>query len=97
MISIQGESPAPKTLQAAGARRAALLPSTSTKPPQILTVDDDPAICKLIERAFKDAGYRTQTAHSAVEMRRKIGDAAMVLLDINLPGANGIDLSREIR
>lgn len=73
------------------------MPSTSTKPPQILTVDDDPAICKLIERAFKDAGYRTQTAHSAEEMRRKIGDAAMVLLDINLPGANGIDLAREIR
>ena len=64
---------------------------------QILVVDDDPAYCRLIERYLTREGYRTLIAGDAEEMRKKVELATLILLDLHLPGAHGIELAREIR
>lgn len=64
---------------------------------QILIVDDDPAYCRLIERYLNREGYLTVVAGDAEEMRRHVDMASLVLLDLHLPGAHGIELAKEIR
>ncbi|MBD3647454.1 MAG: response regulator transcription factor [Pseudomonadales bacterium] len=64
---------------------------------QILIVDDDPNFCRLIERYLSREGYHALVAHNADQMREKIDLATLVLLDLHLPNAHGIDLAREIR
>lgn len=64
---------------------------------QVLIVDDDPAICRLIERALSEEGFQTMVARNSEEMRKHVEVANMVLLDLNLPNSNGIELAREIR
>lgn len=64
---------------------------------QILIVDDDPNFCRLIERYLSREGYQALVAHNADEMREKVGMATLVLLDLHLPNAHGIDLARELR
>lgn len=63
----------------------------------ILIVDDDAAYCRLIERYLTREGYRTQIAGDAEEMRKKVELANLVLLDLHMPGAHGIELAREAR
>lgn len=64
---------------------------------QILIVDDDPNFCRLIERYLSREGYHALVAHNADEMREKVDMATLVLLDLHLPNAHGIDLARELR
>ena len=64
---------------------------------QILIVDDDPAYCRLIERYLIHEGYRTIVAGDAEDMRKYVDMASLILLDLHLPGAHGIELAREIR
>ena len=64
---------------------------------QILIVDDDPSYCRLIERYLTREGYRALVAGDAEEMRKKVEMAALILLDLHLPGAHGIELAREVR
>lgn len=64
---------------------------------QILVVDDDAAYCRLIERYLTREGYRTLIARDAEEMRKQIELATLILLDLHLPGAHGIELAREVR
>lgn len=63
----------------------------------ILTVDDDPQVCGLMERVLTSSGFRALTANTSEEMRRLINKTDVVLLDINLSGESGIDLARELR
>lgn len=64
---------------------------------QILIVDDDPAYCRLIDRYLTREGFRTMIAGDAGEMYEKLERATLVLLDLHLPSANGIELARNIR
>lgn len=64
---------------------------------KVLIVDDDPAICELIQRTLEKSGFGALTARTPDEMREQLKQASVVLLDINLPEANGIDLAREMR
>ena len=66
---------------------------------KILIVDDEPAICDMLEKAFSDAGYIVLTACSgeeALELLRK-GNVQVMFLDLQLPGMNGLELCRQIR
>ena len=67
--------------------------------PNIVLVEDDPPLRTLTARALQENGYRVQTASSAPEMwiAFENGHVDLLLLDIMLPGTNGIDLCREIR
>ncbi len=73
-------------------------PSMSDKP-LILVMDDDPDMRALLERLLSGAGYEVATAESAESARASVAKRrpALVLADINLPGASGIDFAAALR
>jgi DNA-binding response OmpR family regulator len=67
--------------------------------PSILLVEDDTALRVLTARALKAHGYDVRTACSGAEMwvALEAAPADLLVLDIMLPGTNGIELFRRIR
>jgi two-component system OmpR family response regulator len=67
--------------------------------PSIILVEDDPGLRMLTSRALQENGYLVRAASSAPEMWIAFdgGPTDLILLDIMLPGTNGIDLCRQIR
>ncbi|PTQ10709.1 DNA-binding response regulator [Sphingomonas oleivorans] len=67
--------------------------------PMILLVEDDPGLRTLVSRALQGNGFAVRPAASAPEMwiAFEAGPVDLVLLDIMLPGTNGIDLCRQLR
>ncbi len=65
----------------------------------VLIVEDDRNIAALVEQYLRDAGFRTITAYDGTEGLRLAREAApcFVILDLNLPGMDGVDLCRELR
>jgi two-component system, OmpR family, response regulator len=65
----------------------------------VILVEDDPPLRTLTARALRENGYNVRTASSAPEMwiAMEGGPVDLILLDIMLPGTNGIDLCRQIR
>ena len=64
------------------------------KKTQILIVDDDPGITSSISGLLEDEGYETLTAQNGKEglARAKDKDVALVLLDVYMPGMNGLEV-----
>lgn len=69
-----------------------------TSPPQILIVDDARDIREPLSQYLRKQGYRTVLAANAGEARRILKDAApaLVVLDIMMPGEDGLSLCRWI-
>jgi len=67
--------------------------------PNILLVEDDPALRTLVARALKENGFTVRAASAAPEMWAAFDSAPvdLILLDIMLPGTNGYDLCRALR
>lgn len=67
--------------------------------PKIVLVEDDPPLRRLTARALQEQGYTVRTAATAPEMwiALQAEPADLIVLDIMLPGTNGIDLCRQIR
>ncbi|MFS0736014.1 response regulator transcription factor [Sphingomonas sp. 1P06PA] len=65
----------------------------------IVLVEDDPPLRTLIARVLQENGYIVRSASSGPEMWIAMdgGPVDLVILDIMLPGTNGIDLCRQIR
>ena len=66
--------------------------------PLVLIVDDEADIADMLESYFRLEGYRTLVARDAagaVEAAGRAPDA--ILLDVNLPDADGFSVCREIR
>lgn len=68
-------------------------------PTRILIVDDDPQVGRLLSRYLEREGFTIQISHSANEMRAALKDfsADLLILDLGLPGDDGLTLTREIR
>lgn len=64
----------------------------------ILIVDDESLVRWSLASRLKEEGYRTIEAGTALEARSLLRDGAdLVLLDIGLPDANGLDLLKQIK
>jgi two-component system, OmpR family, response regulator len=66
----------------------------------ILVVDDQPEICALVQEYLSSEGhYRVSTAQDGAGMRRVMAQSPvdLVILDLILPGEDGLTLARSIR
>ena len=67
--------------------------------PAILVVDDEVDTCRNLSDILTDLGYRVDVAHdgpSALELVRR-GSYDVALLDLKMPGMDGLTLYREIK
>ena len=67
--------------------------------PKILVVDDDPAINEMLTIVLDAEGFQTSSVTDGAEAvpAFRSFDPDLILLDLMLPGMNGIDICREIR
>ena len=65
----------------------------------ILVVDDDPRICDMLREYLGLNGFEVRTAEDGDEMRRRLAEqsADLLILDLMLPGEDGLSLTRYIR
>jgi two-component system phosphate regulon response regulator OmpR len=66
---------------------------------RVLVVDDDAAIRQMLSEYLGEHGYEVAVAASGVAMRAELERArpAVVLLDVGLPGEDGLTLARFLR
>lgn len=66
---------------------------------KILVVDDDEGILELLSVCLRKQNYEVQTAKDAKEAQTLLIEdpANLILIDIMLPGMNGMDLCRWIK
>ena len=67
--------------------------------PHILIVDDHREIRDLVSRALTKEGFRVSTAADGRAMRKVLADGRidLILLDLMLPGEDGLSLCRALR
>ena len=65
----------------------------------ILIVDDDPFILKTIALKFQKSDYEVSVAKNAEEAEEVLASSVpnVVLLDIILPGVNGLEILKKIK
>ncbi len=68
-------------------------------PPTLLVVDDEPELRGLLAEYFGRHGFAVRTAQDAAQAREFIAAAPpqLAVLDINMPGENGLSLARWLR
>ena len=66
---------------------------------RILLIDDDIALCELLVRFLSSEGFDVESAHDGITGLETIqsGEYDLVVLDIMMPGKNGMDVLRELR
>ena len=65
---------------------------------RILIADDEPMLTELLSEHLQNSGYITYTAQSGGDVLGKLHlHPDLILLDINMPGTDGLELCRMIR
>lgn len=66
---------------------------------KVLVVDDEISLVQLCQLILEDAGYDVRGANSGLEALRLIHEEIpdLVLLDVMMPGMDGLEVCREIR
>jgi DNA-binding response OmpR family regulator len=66
---------------------------------EIIVVDDDPDVRDLLTEVLEGAGHRVRRAADGAGLRRLVeaAPAALVVLDVGLPGESGLELARYLR
>ncbi len=67
-------------------------------PGRILVIDDDQALCELLEEDLSRRGHRIWTALKVTDARKLLHqqDIDVVLTDLNMPGTSGIEFCAEL-
>ncbi|WP_395702678.1 response regulator [Aquabacterium sp.] len=67
--------------------------------PQLLVVDDESELCALLSEYFGRHGFVVRTAPDAAVARRLVAEGLpdLAILDVNMPGENGLSLARWLR
>ena len=70
-----------------------------TESTRILVIDDEPELREMLDEYLRRQGFAMDTAESAAVARRKLAEQSfdLVLLDINMPGEDGLSLARFLR
>lgn len=65
----------------------------------LLIIDDDPEICLMLQNYLGDHGYQIRTAADGQSARTLLAQQVphLVLLDVGLPGEDGLSLARHLR
>ena len=68
-------------------------------PKKILLVDDEPLILKGLKYSLEQDGYQTDSAMDGEDALKKFfsGEYDLILLDVMLPGVDGIEVCQRIR
>jgi DNA-binding response OmpR family regulator len=74
-------------------------PDTSSYRPVVLVVDDESAIADTVAAILSRNGYAAMTAYDAEEALETalLTPPEMLITDVILPGANGIELAMSVR
>ncbi|MDA0891367.1 MAG: response regulator transcription factor [Proteobacteria bacterium] len=72
---------------------------TSTVSNRILVVDDDPRLCRMLERYLTSQGFVVELRHDGTNLDDVLRrfDPEVVLLDLGLPGEHGFEVARSLR
>jgi DNA-binding response OmpR family regulator len=65
----------------------------------VLVIDDDPVIVKLLQVNFEMEGYAVISAENGLSglARARDDQPDMIILDVMMPGMNGLDVARTLR
>jgi DNA-binding response OmpR family regulator len=63
----------------------------------ILLVDDDAEICEFLVTLLELEGMLTKVAHTAQEALAGLSNTSAVLVDVAMPGVDGLELCRRMR
>ncbi len=66
---------------------------------KVLIVDDDVELCDLVAEYLTPEGFSVEAVHNGEQgLKRALsGEHVLVVLDVMLPGMNGVDLLRKLR
>lgn len=67
-------------------------------PPTVFVVDDDVSVRESLELLIRNEGWRVETFASGLEFlnRTPVAHPSCLILDVSLPGLNGLDLQQRI-
>ncbi len=65
----------------------------------ILVVDDEPAIARMVKMSLSVEGYQVRTASSGLDALEQVADRRpdLIVLDIMMPGMNGYEVCMELK
>ena len=65
----------------------------------ILIVEDEPKLTRLLSNYLRQAGFEPESVENGLEVLPRVRERmpALILLDLMLPGRNGVDICKDIR
>ena len=67
--------------------------------PRVLVVDDNSANIELVGYVLRADGFEVEAARDAAQAAARIGTfgSDLILMDVQLPGMDGLDLTRQLK
>lgn len=67
--------------------------------PRLLLADDDPELTQMLKEYLEALGFQIETAADGIQALKRAteSDFDLIILDVMMPGRNGLDVLRELR